>query len=285
MFMRLRKEKEHVWYEYLMAFRAGAYQFPQEIEDDGEFGAEGAAARAAAVAAQRGMLSMPPETNTVGGNRRVFTDRLKFQTATEPIHRVYMLPWTATQFPRASRSLRVPPTFYWVSDGELGYRKVLGRPTVFGRPVSATALEVMRALPMKLQFAHHPPVALYASVPSNKGVSITNTDWPPLPSLSSRLFAGGDGGAPPVELPHGSLVPWRLLPTDGSRNEVQPGHDILRVLVFPVPATPGVVCPPETSLPDAFKFWTVTDASRAVVDCRLVGRDRDGPRRGGWGPV
>jgi hypothetical protein len=159
--MRARKQGPREWFEFLLEFRNGAYQFLQ---------ADAACVRECEVpsylmsaAAQRGMLFAP--TNPADIDKCFQTETMQDSTR----HRVYMVPFPATQRPRAERELGTPPMMAWAAESELAVHVQLGLPVVFGRPVCSRSLAALSTLPVHLRFASDaPPLVLYAGFASRR---------------------------------------------------------------------------------------------------------------------
>jgi hypothetical protein len=160
-FMRERKLGSRVWFEFLLEFRNGAYQFLQ---------ADAARMRAAEVpmflmeaAAHRGMMFVPKHASDI--DKCLQTETLQDATC----HHVYMVPFAATQRPRAERELGLPPTMAWAAESELAVHVQLGLPAVFGRPVCSRSLAALATLPVHFRFASaSPPLMLYLGIPSRR---------------------------------------------------------------------------------------------------------------------
>ncbi len=177
-FMRKQTWKEHTWYEYLMEFRGGKYNFI-EVFDRGN-GVNTCIDDAIHKCARRGMLFMPKETSDV---KKCFQ-----QDAGTYI--VYLVPMKATQRPRPDRKLNLPPSMYWVTESELACHVEMGGPEVFGQPIDPRALQALHMLPMHLQFASMtPPRVLYHGTDTASADSIAVAGM--LPSAKSGMLGPG----------------------------------------------------------------------------------------------
>ena len=160
-FVRERRLGARVWFEFLLEFRNGAYQFLQ---------ADAARMRAAEVpmflmeaAARRGMMFVPSQASDI--DKCFQTETLQDATC----HRVYMVPFAATQRPRAERELGMPPTMAWAAESELAVHVQLGLPAVFGRPVCSRSLAALATLPVHFRFASAtPPLMLYIGIANRR---------------------------------------------------------------------------------------------------------------------
>ena len=159
-FMRLRSWRGHRWFEYLLEFRNGAYQFPQVDTEHAR--ADEATMYLINSAGQRGMMYAPEKPEQVDS---VFACQV---TVDDTPHRVYRLPLHTTQGHKPERTLGIPPGMVWAAETELAVHVQLGMPAVLGKPVCPRSLKALRQLPMELQFASAtPPLVLY------HGTSIT----------------------------------------------------------------------------------------------------------------
>jgi hypothetical protein len=152
-FIRQRQFKAHTWYEFLMEYYGGTYQFPSAP-------AEGGPDPVMSVlhhCSKRGMLFQPRNIKELAP-----CFRLEVSTSANLRHIVYLVPWRTTQRPKPERRLKAPPTFYWLVESELAAHVQLGSPSAFGKPINRQSLEALSKLPLNLQFASmHPPLVLY----------------------------------------------------------------------------------------------------------------------------
>ena len=153
-FMRLRGFKGHKWFEYLLEFRNGAYQFPQvdtEHARDDE-----ATLHLINSAGQRGMLYAPERPEQV---ESVFACVV---TVDGTPHRVYRVPTHTTQSHKPERTLGIPPSMVWAAETEFAVHVQVGMPAVLGKPICTRSLAAIKQLPLELQFASAtPPLVLY----------------------------------------------------------------------------------------------------------------------------
>ena len=153
-FMRQRAFRGRVWFEYLLEFRNGAYQFPQV--DTERVRPEEATLHLVHIAGQRGMLYAPEKPEEV---ESVYACTV---TVDNTPHRVYRVPLHTTQSHRPERTLGIPPSMVWAAETEFAVHVQLGMPAVLGQQVCTRSLKALRQLPMELQFASAtPPLVLY----------------------------------------------------------------------------------------------------------------------------
>jgi len=255
-FMRQRAWRGSRWFEYLLEFRNGAYQFPQV--DTERVRTEEATLHLIHSAGQRGMMYAPERPEQV---ESVFACVVDVDGTP---HRVYRVPVSTTQAHRADRTLGIPPAMVWAAETELQVHVQLGMPAVLGKPVCTRSLKALRQLPLELQFASTtPPLVLYM------GTSAATASAAAATGLKAR--ASGVLG------PGVYLTKWDR--AEAQMREQAPGT-IARVLLFAPLAAIAVLTPdapvpvpdkPVNYVPDTFAAeWCVRDPTLLMLDFLLA---------------
>ena len=169
-FMRQRSFRGARWFEYLLEFRNGAYQFPQVDTEHAR--ADEATLHLVNSAGQRGMMYAPERPEQV---ESVFACVVNVDGTP---HRVYRVPLKTTQGHKPERTLGIPPSMVWAAETEFAVHVQMGMPAVFGKPICTRSLAAMRQLPMELQFASAtPPLVLYHGTSAAAATAIATTGF------------------------------------------------------------------------------------------------------------